>query len=48
MSIDLEAMSLAELRNLHCVFHGRWAAIPREGGHRFHGIVGSYSTGRAV
>lgn len=29
-----------------CAFHGRWASIPREGGHSFHGILGSHSTRR--
>ena len=36
-----------ELRQA-CVFHGRWAPIPRDRGHGFHGIVGSHSTPRAV
>ena len=29
-----------------CAFHGSWAAIPRDRGHSFHGILGSHSTGR--
>ena len=31
-----------------CAFQGRWAAVPRDRGHSFHGIVGSHSTPRAV
>ena len=30
-----------------CAFQGRWALIPLEGGHLFHGIVGRHSRPRA-
>ena len=39
---------VTELCGPICAFHGRWASIPRDRGHGFHGIVGGHSTPRAV
>ena len=34
--------TLKRLRTgVSCAFHGRWASIPRDRGHSFHGIAGS-------
>ena len=38
--------NMAHARAVICAFHGRWASIPRDRGHSFHGIVGSHSTRR--